>query len=184
MRVLSLIVLAVSLAAAAPAAADFYKYVDAQGRIRFTDDINQVPPEQRARLARYPESRSPEPPAAKPADAAEKPAGDPTPAAASTAADPAPGVDKELQEARRRLEEMKARLEEEFRAMTQEKEALAKEKEAAKSREEIMSYNKKVEAFNLRAERYEKQGEELRRLVHEYNTRLVEEGGKSAAASK
>ena len=41
-----------------PAAAQFYKYVDKDGNIHFTDDINQVPPEQRAKIRSYEESES------------------------------------------------------------------------------------------------------------------------------
>ncbi|RPJ71758.1 MAG: DUF4124 domain-containing protein, partial [Desulfobacteraceae bacterium] len=46
------------------AVAQFYKFTDNQGNIRFTDDINQVPEEQRAKARPYAEAQSPEPPAA------------------------------------------------------------------------------------------------------------------------
>lgn len=178
MKAFGLIMLCIVFAAAAPAGAEFYRYTDEQGRTRYTDDINQVPAAQRARIKSYVGTDSAAgqtPPAAgteaQPATAA--------PAAQSAAAPPLDGggdPDAAAEQTRSRIEEMKKQLDSEFQAMAKEKEALAKEKEASKSREEIMAYNKKVEAFNLRAEQYEKQGGELRKLVQEYNTRLVEEG--------
>ena len=43
---------------ALPAAGEFYKYVDENGNTRFTDDINQVPPQQRKGISSYAESES------------------------------------------------------------------------------------------------------------------------------
>ena len=45
---------------AGPAFAQFYKYLDKQGEVRFTDDINQVPRDQRAAAQSYPESQTSE----------------------------------------------------------------------------------------------------------------------------
>ena len=42
----------------APASAQFYKYIDEDGNIRFTDDINQVPENQRATVKSYEEAVS------------------------------------------------------------------------------------------------------------------------------
>ncbi|MFW6241195.1 MAG: DUF4124 domain-containing protein, partial [Thermodesulfobacteriota bacterium] len=39
-----------------PANAQFYKYKDADGNIRFTDDLSQVPPEQRESAPGYREA--------------------------------------------------------------------------------------------------------------------------------
>jgi hypothetical protein len=38
--------------AAAPAAAEMYKYIDSKGRMHFTQDIGQVPPEYRSQVER------------------------------------------------------------------------------------------------------------------------------------
>ena len=39
-----------------PVSADFYKYYDADGNVHFTDDYNQVPPEQREDVDQYEET--------------------------------------------------------------------------------------------------------------------------------
>jgi clan AA aspartic protease (TIGR02281 family) len=68
MRPLAPIAAAALLAAglAATARADIYRWTDAQGRTRFTQDLSQVPPEQRAAAERTgrKETRSSEPPPA------------------------------------------------------------------------------------------------------------------------
>ena len=43
---------------AVPASGEFYKYVDKQGNIHFTDDWNQVPPDQRDSVETRVESES------------------------------------------------------------------------------------------------------------------------------
>ena len=43
-------------ASAPPALAQFYRYVDANGHVRFTDNINQVPEKQRVAARSYVES--------------------------------------------------------------------------------------------------------------------------------
>ena len=58
MNLIKLIVILIIALFAASASAQFYKYVDEEGNIRFTDDINQVPPEQRAKIQSYVESVS------------------------------------------------------------------------------------------------------------------------------
>jgi hypothetical protein len=50
------VALVVSLAIAGPAWAQFYKYLDKHGNVRFTDDINQVPENQRVKARSYVES--------------------------------------------------------------------------------------------------------------------------------
>lgn len=54
------------LALAAPATAEFYKYVDEAGNVRFTDDITQIPEDQRAKLEEYDEIANTEPSEATP----------------------------------------------------------------------------------------------------------------------
>jgi hypothetical protein len=45
--------LIVALTAAVPTGAEIFKYVDANGQTRWTDDLNQVPAEQRASVQRF-----------------------------------------------------------------------------------------------------------------------------------
>lgn len=47
------IILIAAMLAVPPASAEFYRYVDENGNIRFTDDITMVPREQREKLREY-----------------------------------------------------------------------------------------------------------------------------------
>jgi hypothetical protein len=177
---LSLMLMA-SLVVAGPTWAQFYKYLDKQGNVRFTDDINQIPENQRAKARSYEESR---PPAAAAADSgdntADKPAAEaPAPSAVSVSSGEDP-----LDTARARLEEMKKQVDAEYKSLLKDQETLAKEKEAHKTREETIDYNKRVEAFNQRAAKYETMSNDLRKKAEEYNTRVMEENAKTAKTAK
>lgn len=180
------VVLVVSLMVAGPACAQFYKYLDKQGNMRFTDDINQVPESQRAKIRSYEESRAPAAPAAESVDGAEK-----KPAAGTGAAEApvlsavsASSDEDSLDSGKARIEEMKKQVDTEYKALVKEKETLAKEKEARKTREEINDYNKRVEAFNQRAAKYESMSDDLRKKAEEYNDRVMEENAKAPKAAK
>ena len=166
-----------------PAFAEFYKYLNKQGDVRFTDDINQVPQDQRAAARSYPESQASDKSAAEKSSAVkeEKPAVHEPPAAAAAAGgegeDPIEGT-------RARLDAMKKEVEAEYQVLVKEKERLAKEKETQKTREEINAYNKGVEAFNQRAENFEKQNNDLRKFAEGYNALVSEANSKAAAAPK
>lgn len=160
-----------------PASAEFYKYVDEQGNTRFTDDINQVPPEQRKSLKSYVESESqPEPEPPRQENAPEKPT-----AKQQDAADiysdekPKQGY---YEKKRQELDTMKSELDAEYKAILEEKEILTQEREVAKSREQIQEYNKKVEKLNERAAAYETKGAEYSKRVEEFNARIAEENSK------
>ena len=180
------VALAVSLAVAGPAGAQFYKYLDKQGQVRFTDDINQVPESQRAKARSYEESRPPAAAAAEPGDGAEKKAGAGTGAteAPVLSAVPAAGDEDSLDSGKARIDEMKKQVDAEYKALVKEKESLAKEKEARKTREEINDYNKRVEAFNQRAAKYEAMSDDLRKKAEEFNNRVMEENAKAPKAAK
>jgi hypothetical protein len=168
---------------AGPAFAQFYKYVNKQGEVRFTDDINQVPREQRAAAQSYPGSQTPDKAATQESAAVkeEKPA-DHEPAVASAAAD---GKDEDpIAGKRARLDAQKKEVEAEYQALVKEKDRLSKEKGEKKTRDEINAYNKEVEAYNHQAESFEKKNEDLRKLVDNYNALVNEANAKTAAASK
>ncbi len=102
-------ILIAAMVFAGPAFAEFYRYLNQQGQVRFTDDINQVPQDQRAAARSYPESQVSETPAVEksPAVKEEKPAA-PEPPAASAAV--GAGEDP-IEAARARLEAQKKEVE-------------------------------------------------------------------------
>jgi hypothetical protein len=186
MKWLAWAVLLVGLALASPASAQFYKYVDEQGNVRFTDDINQVPENQRTRVRRYVESQPTVPGEAPPAHSlGKKGSADgaavegPTPSEVAAAADEEP-----LDKAKRRVEEMRTQVDAEYQALAREKDALDKEKGTPKTRDQAASFNKRIEAFNQRAVSFETRSAELRQQIEAYNARVMEENAKSAPSAK
>jgi hypothetical protein len=177
-------ILIVVMVFAGPAFAQFYKYIDQRGNVRFTDDINQVPRDQRVATQSYPEAQASDKPAAEASSAIkkeEKPA-DPEPPAAS-ARTAAEGNDS-IESTRARIDALKKEVEAEYQVLLKETDRLAKEKEGQKTREETNAYNKGVAAFNQQAESFEKKNSELRKLAEEYNARVTEANSKTAAAPK
>jgi chromosome segregation ATPase len=164
--------------ATAPMQAEIYKYTDPSGNIHFTDDINQVPEDQREGVTSYVEAES----------GSEEDTGSPStveatePGKADSHSIPA-GEDEQpppLNEERARLEAMKMELDEEYRAIMEQKKELDQQRDKLKTREDILEYNERVEKLNERAEAYEQKGNEYRRQVEEYNQRIsqTETGGK------
>jgi Domain of unknown function (DUF4124) len=160
---------------AGPASAQFYKYVDGQGHVKFTDDINQVPEGQRAAVRSYAESVAKAPAVAESSGTAEKSASVPGVSAASQLSEAAAEGDGDsMGEAKTRLEEAKKKLDVEYQALVKEQEAITKDRETLKTREEISNHNKRVEAFNQRAAKYETGSNELRKEAETYNARVME----------
>ena len=61
MKYLKIFIVITFLMFSVSASAEFYKYVDDDGNVRFTDDINQVPEAQRSQIRSYIESENQEP---------------------------------------------------------------------------------------------------------------------------
>jgi hypothetical protein len=160
-----------------PASAEFYKYVDEQGNTRFTDDINQVPQEQRKGLKSYVESENrPESelaPSEKPLDQSSNN----SQTAVDIYADDQP-EEGYYEKTRKELDAMKSELDAEYRAIMEEKEILTQERGLAKSREQIQAYNRKVEQLNERAAAYEKKGAEYSKRVEAFNAEIAEQNNK------
>ncbi|MCU0590067.1 MAG: DUF4124 domain-containing protein [Desulfobacterales bacterium] len=186
MKWLAYTILLLSLAVAAPASAQFYKFMDQQGNIRFTDDINQVPENQRSKARSYAAAQPTTPAATVPENGEEKRAADRDPADGSSA-DPGMAASVEEQPidaARSHLENLKKQVDADYQALSREKDALSKEKEAPKTREQVVDYNKRVEVFNQKAASYEARSNDLRKQVETYNARVIEENAQLSQSSK
>lgn len=187
MKRLAVAVLMVSLAGAAPASAQFYKYLDKQGQVRFTDDINQVPENQRKSIRSY-ESSMPNAPEESISEGGVE---NKAPASAAmaqtspeTAAAAAPAEGGSIDTEKMRLEALKKQIDVDYQALVKEKETLSKEKETAKSREQVVEYNKRAEAFNRKSGEFEARSNELRKQVETYNSRVFEENAKNSQSAK
>jgi uncharacterized protein (DUF342 family) len=172
----------VFLVFAGPVTAQFYRYIDQNGNLRFTDDYNKVPVEQRANIQKYHEagkgSASPSRETVTETEKAKKPGAQssvpPTIGLVATAADGTVS----LKEFQAQIEKMKEQLEAEYLTLAKEKNTLAQKRDLKKTREELAAYNTSVDAFNQRAENYEKMSGKLKNLVDEYNAFVLEKNAK------
>jgi hypothetical protein len=137
-----LIVMAVSTSGA-----EYYKYTDKNGNVRFTDDLSQVPMDQRAGVQSYIEIQPPsEPPSVSPPKADS----DVQPTTQAPTAEAA-----QLQKTREALMQRKTALDAEYQKLMDEKSKIDAERAAARSKARINTYNKKVAEFNEKIKRFE-----------------------------
>jgi len=151
------------VALAAPAAAQFYKYKDREGNVRFTDDLSQVPESQQSGATSYEQSESrPEelPASGKPEESKD-------------------AVAKTQEEAKLKqdwpaLEEKKKQLDTERKALMDRRAALEKTKNIRKTRTQEFAYNKEVTKLNDELLAFEKRMNEFNAEVESNNQRIKE----------
>lgn len=131
----------ICLSGANAAFAEFYKYKDENGKIRFTDDLSQVPEDQRQKLGIYDE----------PADFGIEPE---KPAESEEKNKPKPPTYKQLKE--------------EEEALAKELDELKKEKEKLPAPDD-KSYRTKVDRLNKKIQEYEEKRAAYNKKVKEYN---------------
>ena len=177
MRYFKIFMIIAVLMFSASASAEFYKYVDDDGNVRFTDDINQVPEPQREKIRSYIESESPEP--AEPEITGEN---KPEQASEDQQTDFADLTDDEsesLNEAKKRIDELRNEIDQEYKDLMKEKEALAEDKKQAKTRDQIIEFNKRVDSLNKRVAAYEKKGKDYQAQVDAYNQKIKQQNSKN-----
>jgi len=135
------------LASASFVMAEYYQYVDKDGMKHFTDDLSQVPKDQRPNLKTYqtiqppPENESPD--------------------------TKMPGSNNALA-----IEALLAednRLKKEYNALNKKKEALIKQEKTLSGEE----YNTRITGLNLEIKQYQKKFEEYNNRVKEYNKQAL-----------
>lgn len=158
----SILVILMTIGLAIPSFAAFYQYTDESGVLRFTDDLTQVPEEQRPKVKKYLEpddSLTPEQRAQKALDARQEPA-----------AEEKMGVSKEEYLAEfERLDKKKTGLDQRYTELAKERNGLAKEKEAISSETELKDYNEKVSSLNKRITAFEREREVFSKEVDAFN---------------
>jgi hypothetical protein len=174
MRLIKITIFIIVVLLSAPASAQFYKYVDEDGNIRFTDDINQVPEAQRATVKSYEEAVS-DTDVQNEADQSDSevlPNSQQKTEAAEAAADIDLG---DLDEAYNQLKALRQEIDNEYNELLVEKETLAQEKAEAKTREQVLDYNEKVKQFNERAKAHQQKSKKYEAQVDAYNTSVSQQ---------
>jgi len=161
------IILIAAMLAVPPAGAEFYKYVDENGNIRFTDDITMVPREQREKLREYQDAingseDTPEASQAAPAAPAEK---TPEP-------DPVGGSYQAIIEQGKRLEAQQTALDTEFNALMDARRLLEEARGDFRTKKARKEYEAQVRQLNERNAAYEAKRAAYDNEVLQYNAKL------------
>lgn len=136
-------------------AAEFYRYVDKQGNVLFTDDLSNVPPELRENVTTYEKSETEEP-AEKQSEAPKKAEGD----------------NQAQKQSRQRLEAMGKELDQEYGKLLDERKLLDEEKNKAVTNAQIKTYNQKIVEFNTRIKAYDEKRKAYGEEVKQFNAQL------------
>jgi predicted nucleotidyltransferase len=127
-----------------PSRAEFYKYYDSNGVLRFTDDLSEIPPKQRAKVKSYVEYDPEKPKTNRPLEKikdAEKPSSQPE--LSTTRAQEAD------------LLKRKTDLDANFQALMKEKKVLEDSQKGAKKSATHKQYEQQIKAFNDKVRAYE-----------------------------
>ena len=178
MKYLKILVLISFFLLSVSAFAEFYKYTDENGNIRFTDDINLVPEEQRSKIRSYVESQSEEAP--------EQEATQENPEESQQQSnfpdlledEPAEGS---LDELKGRIDAIEQEIEQEYAALLKEKEQLTEDRKKIKTKEQVEDYNRRIESYNKRGEDFLKKQKERDALVDDFNARVTKKNTKKQA---
>jgi predicted nucleic acid-binding Zn-ribbon protein len=139
MKILGIFSLLVTFSLLSQADAEYYRYTDQHGNKIYTEDLDQVPPDQRSSPEVFPATRQ------------LPPFG---PHAGKTTAS-APDLSAHMENERRRLAARKTELEAELRSLVKENKGLKQEQKVAVTPEEIKAINIKAVDFNIRFSAYQ-----------------------------
>lgn len=163
------LILVAAILAALPVNAEFYKYVDENGNIRFTDDITVVPRDQREKLREYEDyvnesdEDSTPPDADSAAPAAETPEPEP---------EQAQGTNEEITAQGKRLEKEKAALDTEYKALMDARRMLEERRGEFRTKSAIKEYETQILELNKRNAAYEAKRQAYDQEALEYNTKI------------
>ena len=146
------------------ASAEYYRYIGKDGNVHYTDDLTNVPENQRTDIQEYTGFQ-----------------GDPDDQQKDEQKDEQP-IEKEqvknkpdindFSEIKKRLDQEKEKLDEEYRALMEEKKEIAKDKNKYRSKSRAKKYNKVILEFNEKIEDYEGRKKLFNEEVEKYNKRV------------
>jgi len=160
------LILISALLAALPASAEYYKYIDEHGNVRFTDDITMVPREQREKLREYEDYRESEE-VSEPSEATAA-----TPPGKAPEPEPAPAGNEDIVEQGKRLEQERTALDTEYKALTEARRMLEERRGEFRTKGARKEYELQIIQLNERNAAYEAKRRAYDSEVLEYNTKL------------
>ena len=160
MNFLRLAILLIFIVGSLPASAEFYKYVDKNGVALYTDDLSQVPVDQRPGVKEFTESAIKEPISTQNTE---------TP---SIAYEQNQEAKEDIDAMKARLERIKQELDQEYQALAKEKQQVAAEKKNIKNYSDIPANNDKIIELNEKIKKYEEKQKAFNQEVKSFNARL------------
>jgi hypothetical protein len=149
------------------ASAEYYRYVDKDGNVHYTDDLTNVPENQRTDINEYTGFQRHTSDQQNDEQKEEKP----QPLLDTGQVKDQPDTN-EFSEIKKRLDQKKEKLDEEYKALMEEKEEIAKNKKNYRSKSRAREYNKVILEFNEKIEDYESRKKLFNEEVEEYNKRV------------
>jgi hypothetical protein len=143
------------VATAASSSAEIYKYRDANGVLRFTNNLQEVPKDQREKVQSYNEIESEKEPEQGPAQEN------------STKAQKS-----EMDRQAEALKKEKELLDQEYAQLEEDRKSLVEMSQKEKSAEEDAEFRQKIENFNARIKAYDEKLKVFEEKVSQYNAKV------------
>ncbi len=176
------IMLAVLMFAGMPASAsaEFYKYVDKDGNVYYTDNYGDIPTDQRPKASEYEEFK-PElipPPQGTAVDTGEVSPAEDTQKKVETQAEN--GEEKSRE---KRLTETVEKLKQEYQALAQEREQLAEESKGRMPSSDRKKLVDRIKNFNTKIKGYEERRQAFDKEVEEYNADIAKKATEAVSGN-
>jgi hypothetical protein len=149
------------------ASAEYYKYIDKDGNVHYTDDLTAVPENQRTNINEYNEIQS----GVVDRQKNEKDANMPETSIEEKQVKPNRNA-FDFSERKKELDRKKEALDEEYKALMDEKKQFEEDKNKLRNRTAARKYNKAISEFNEKIEDYQKRKKEFDAEVDQYNNHV------------